>query len=155
MEKLRFDFDRGIIYRFDKKYNTYDIAGWKDTNGYNRIMINYKRIMMHRVIYEKYHNIELKPDQYIDHINGVKDDNRICNLRITTNSQNQQNTKCRNSLGHKHITLRPCGTYQVRIESYKFKKISKNFKTLEEAIEFRDKTCKELNEKYDCFYNIN
>jgi len=34
----------------------------------------------------------------IDHINGIKDDNRICNLRKVTNQQNQWNTK--NSKGY-------------------------------------------------------
>jgi hypothetical protein len=31
--------------------------------------------------------------EQIDHINGVKDDNRICNLRSVTNQQNQWNRK--------------------------------------------------------------
>jgi hypothetical protein len=155
MENLRFDFEKGIVYRHIKTHNTYNIAGYKRKDGYYHIRINNKRIMMHRVIYEKYHNIELKPSQEIDHINGVKDDNRICNLRIATRSQNMQNIKCYNRLGHKHIRLRPCGTYQVQIVCPKFKSICKTFKTLDEAIEFRNKTCKELNEKYDCFYNIN
>jgi hypothetical protein len=31
------------------------------------------------------------PIKYIDHINGIKDDNRICNLREATHSENLQN----------------------------------------------------------------
>jgi hypothetical protein len=154
MENLIFDFDRGIIYRFVKKYNTYDIAGYKQTNGYIYIMIYGKKYGLHRVLYQKYHNIELKPDQQIDHINGIRDDNRICNLRIATRSQNCQNTKCRNRLGHKHIFLTPSGNYRVLIESYKFKTICKNFKTLEEAIEFRNNQYKYINDKYGCYYQI-
>jgi hypothetical protein len=153
MENLRFDFDRGIIYRFIKSHNTYKIAGWKHQEGYIYIEINGKMYCLHRIIYEKYHNIELTRDQEIDHINGIRDDNRICNLRLATRSQNNQNTKCRNRLGHKYIYLKR-RTYEVSIFCFKFKTISKRFKTLEEAIEFRDKTLKELNEKYDCYYQI-
>jgi hypothetical protein len=151
MENLHFDFDRGIIYRFIKTYCTYEITGYKNRNGYIYIRINGKSYCLHRILYQKYHNIQLTRDQQIDHINGVKDDNRICNLRIATQSQNNQNTKSKNRLGHKHIRLTHEGNYQVRIESYKFKSICKTFKTLGEAINFRDKTLKELNEKYDCF----
>lgn len=154
MENLRFDFDRGIVYRHVKSHNTYDIAGSKYPNGYIYIMINGKMCLLHRVIYEKYHNIQLTRDQEIDHINGVKDDNRICNLRLATRSQNMQNKKCYNQLGEKHIRLTPSGTYQVQIESYKFKTIRKNFKTLGEAIEFRNNQYKYINDKYDCFYQM-
>jgi hypothetical protein len=154
MEDLIFDFDNGIIYRFVKKYNTYEVAGSKHPTGYIRIKINNKLYLLHRIIYEKYHNIELKPYQDIDHINNIRDDNRICNLRLATRSQNQQNVKCRNQLGEKHIYINRYDNYRVRIESYKFKTINKTFKTLDEAIDFRDKTLKYLNETYDCYYKI-
>jgi hypothetical protein len=154
MENLRFDFNSGIIYRHIKSHNTYKITGNKHQNGYIIIGINNKLYCLHRVLYEKYHNIKLKPDEHIDHINGIRDDNRICNLRIATNSQNNQNVKCYNQLGEKHISLTKYGTYQVKILSYKFKSINKTFKTLDDAIEFRDKTLKYLNETYDCYYNI-
>jgi hypothetical protein len=153
MEDLRFDFDRGIVYRFKKKYNTYEVARNKHPNGYIYIKINNKRYCLHRVLYEKYHNIKLKPDEHIDHINGIRDDNKITNLRIATNSQNIQNTKCRNQLGHKHIYLH-YGYYRVLIRSYKFKSISKTFKTLDEAINFRNNQYRYLNETYDCFYQM-
>lgn len=33
----------------------------------------------------------LKPDEYIDHINGVKCDNRLSNLRIVSEKENSKN----------------------------------------------------------------
>jgi len=43
-----------------------------------------------------YYYIYKKVVDYIDHINGIKDDNRICNLRETTNQKNQWNQhKCK------------------------------------------------------------
>jgi hypothetical protein len=46
-------------------------------------------VRMHRLI------IDVPHDMYVDHINGDPLDNRRCNLRICTNSQNQQNTASR------------------------------------------------------------
>lgn len=48
-----------------------------------------KRIMMHRFILKAQHEEE------VDHINGDRLDNRLCNLRIVTHSQNQRNKKKR------------------------------------------------------------
>lgn len=54
---------------------------------------------------KNYNKIELKAHQFawyymykecveeIDHINGIRDDNRICNLRSVTRQQNQWNRK--------------------------------------------------------------
>ena len=33
------------------------------------------------------------PDKDVDHINGIRDDNRWCNLRLADDTQNQQNAK--------------------------------------------------------------
>ena len=45
------------------------------------------------------------PEHQIDHINGIKDDNRFCNLREATNSQNNANKKktIKNVSGYKGV----------------------------------------------------
>lgn len=45
------------------------------------------------------------PDKSIDHINGLKTDNRIANLRLATNAQQKQNRprNLNNSSGYKGV----------------------------------------------------
>lgn len=67
------------------------------------------------------------PDNQIDHINGVRDDNRIINLRDVTNQQNQFNRKV------KGVTQRTNGKWRARI-GINGKRISLgDFDTEEEA----------------------
>jgi hypothetical protein len=66
-------------------------AGTLLYSGYMGISIGVKRWQAHRIAWALYHG-EWPKDQ-IDHINGVKTDNRICNLREATNSQNGKNIK--------------------------------------------------------------
>jgi len=77
----------------------------KTTLGYLSVRVDYKAFMVHRIIWALAYG-EWPVDQ-IDHINGIRDDNRLCNLRIATNSQNQCNGKLRNdnSSGVKGVTL--------------------------------------------------
>ena len=69
------------------KYNTgYLVVAVKSRNGYRH------RCLLHRICYALYHGRDPYPMQ-CDHINHDRADNRICNLRLVTNQENQQNTK--------------------------------------------------------------
>ena len=72
-------------------------AGWHRERGYRCIEIDWEQYRAHRLAWLFVHG-EWPPDQ-IDHINGVKDDNRIANLRAANNSQNQINTPGRSASG--------------------------------------------------------
>ena len=77
--------------------------------------------------------------QEVDHINRIRHDNRVENLRWATRSENQSNinVQINNKLGHQHIRLNH-GSYQVRIYRNGGYIYDKWFKTLDEAIMERD-----------------
>lgn len=65
-------------------------AGYKHSNGYRRVWVNGKKYLEHRVIFLYNHGYL---PEFIDHINGIKDNNKIENLRAVTISQNCMNKK--------------------------------------------------------------
>ncbi len=92
--RLSFDPDTGI-FRWKTPFGTKVKPGDKmgHVQGYGRIKIDLdgKQYMAHRLawfyVYGKW------PQSDIDHINGDPSDNRICNLREATDSQNLANSK--------------------------------------------------------------
>lgn len=96
---FHYDRENGKLYwknHWDKAVRTKMLGkevGAIERKGYRVFLLNYKTYKVHRIIYL----IEvgfLPPKNYmIDHINGVKTDNRFINLRVVTNRQNCQNKK--------------------------------------------------------------
>lgn len=62
-------------------------AKWLNPDGYNIVQCNKKRCFAHRIIWEM-HNGPIPNGMEIDHINRVRDDNRIENLQLITHKQN-------------------------------------------------------------------
>ena len=81
------------------------IAGYKNSNGYIFLHINHKNYSAHRVAWFYVYGVWPK---FLDHINRVKDDNRICNLKNVNRSENGQNReKClNNKTGYKGVSIR-------------------------------------------------
>ena len=69
------------------------IAGCKSVYGYITLKINGVGYYAHRIAWYMYYSVEPDSSLDIDHINGIRSDNRICNLRLVTRSQNTQNLK--------------------------------------------------------------
>ena len=69
-----------------------------DDHGYIRPMINGKHIRAHRLAWLYIYGY--MPINQIDHVNCIRSDNRIVNLREATPAQNNQNKKkpCKNNM---------------------------------------------------------
>lgn len=91
-----FDYKNGqLFWRIDKSYKTKagSIAGCLCKNsGYVKVGINKKQYQCHRLIWI-WNNGDILSDFEIDHINGIRNDNRIENLRLVTSQENKFNRK--------------------------------------------------------------
>jgi len=66
-----------------------DVVEGFDKDGYLRVQIQGRKYKLHRIIWLMMSGV--LPKDNIDHVNGIKDDNRWCNLREATPSENQHN----------------------------------------------------------------
>ena len=66
-----------------------EVIGHVTTNGYMRIFIDGRYYRAHRLAWLYMHG--KFPDDQLDHINRIKSDNRIANLREATQCLNEQN----------------------------------------------------------------
>lgn len=89
---LDYDPETGLFTWKCKKQGvkTGEIAGNINTDGYVRIVINYKPYAAHRLAWLYMYN--KWPCNQLDHINRIKKDNRLVNLREVTAIQNSWNT---------------------------------------------------------------
>lgn len=81
-----------------------EIANCKQNQGYIRISIDGERYLAHRLAF--LFMTGKMPNYEIDHINGVREDNRWCNLRECKSYQNKHNMKkpSSNSSGIKGVS---------------------------------------------------
>ena len=82
--------------------------------GYSRVVYKKSSYKAHRVAYKMHYSAE--PPPVIDHINGVKSDNRICNLRAATHSENSLNRQ-----GQHGVTFHPDRSGGCWIATYRSK----------------------------------
>ena len=106
-EVLFYSPDTGLFIRRKQGRGTRckigDVAGSTQVTGYVAIQVLSIMYRAHRLawlyVYGEW------PQDQIDHVNGIRDDNRICNLRQATNSENKMNTKImkNNTSGYKGV----------------------------------------------------
>ncbi|PPC95237.1 MAG: Fis family transcriptional regulator [Methylotenera sp.] len=92
-------------------------AGAHDTSGHLQIKIDSRLYLAHRLAWLFVHgNL---PAKQIDHINGIRDDNRFENLREASFKQNMQNQKkprTTNSTGFLGVSFhKPNSLYRAQI----------------------------------------
>ena len=67
-------------------------VGTKHHSGYYQTQINKKLYMVHRLIWIMHYG-DIPEAMEIDHINHVRDDNTLSNLRLVTKQENRRNQK--------------------------------------------------------------
>ncbi len=144
------DFDNGILYWKERPISHFRTAHgmrifnsqhankpilYKNNDGYIGLAINNKQMKAHRIIYFLFYR--KWPDGEIDHINGIRDDNRICNLRDASkehNQQNQRKPRSDNKSGFLGVSYRKdTGMYRATIALNGVKKNIGSFSTPEIA----------------------
>ncbi len=108
-------------------------AGCVKPNGYRIIGIENKHFPAHRVAWAMHFGVW--PERDIDHINRIGSDNRIANLRLATQSQNNANqgVYCTNRHGTKGVTPLRHGRWQAQIQVNGKNHYLGSFKSKEDA----------------------
>lgn len=105
-----------------------DEAGSLQNNGYVSIHINGKKYLAHRLAH--LYMMDVWPKNFVDHINGIRTDNRWLNLRECNNSQNMQN------LHRTDKNIYPNGSgYMVKVSKDNKEFYMGTYRTKEEARE--------------------
>ena len=131
----RFTYKDGQLFKHNGKR-----AGSLYPSGYRCIAINKIRYYEHKIIWLYHYGV--LPACQIDHINQIKDDNRIENLRLCLrndldNSQNQSIQK-NNTSGHIGVYKSPTkGKWCAEIKSNKRRIHLGTFNTYEDAVSAR------------------
>lgn len=105
---LSYDPETGV-FRWKKstsnRVKVGDIAGTAQNQGYRVIKIDGSKYLAHRLAWKMHYGND--PKDYIDHINGIKNDNRIQNLRECTHAENLRNRgkNKNNKSGYKGVYL--------------------------------------------------
>lgn len=139
-ELYNYDPETGVFTRKVKSSNGLlpgTVAGSPKGNGYLRIQIDGKVYQCHRLAWLYVYGVW--PENQIDHINHVRDDNRICNLRDVTAKQNSRNVKLseNNDSGAKGVYYEGNKGYSARIWFDGKSKRLGLFPTFEKAVEAR------------------
>lgn len=117
-ELLSYDPETGILRwkaKPSRQVSIGDIAGYINQDGYVAIKIAGKGYCAHRIAWMLTYG-EF-PSGYLDHINGVRHDNRIINLRVACPSQNAANGPIRsnNTTGVKGLVQAKSGNWFGRV----------------------------------------
>ena len=109
------------------------IIDFIENNGYVRVRVDGKMYGVHQVVFVMFNGYLPK---IIDHVNNIKADNRIENLREATKSENGYNTKLpvNSKSGIKNVCwVKKLNSWQVKLKVKSICKVIGYFKDLELA----------------------
>jgi len=88
-----FKLEGGKLFRLLKRGGKWREVNTKSSRdrGYCQVSWNGSSFQLHRILYSLYHEGDVDPSLDIDHLDGVKDNNCIENLRLGTTRENCQN----------------------------------------------------------------
>jgi len=141
IERLRqlLDYDPVMGYFTWKEFRRWsakkgDIAGTITSKGYINISIDGVDYKAHRLAWKISYNED--PINQVDHIDRNKTNNKLSNLRIVNNQQNQINTNIQrnNSSGVKGVYFNKKQNKWIARIGFNYKKVNLgSFETIEEA----------------------
>lgn len=133
---VEFAKSAGEAQRWNKRFAGREIVV-TTTHGYKVVTIFDKQYPAHRICFALHYGKHPQGD--IDHINGIRTDNRLSNLREATKRQNATNRKLisRNASGVCGVSITPYGTYSAYISTGEKRISLGSFKTVEEAATVR------------------
>ena len=110
------------------------IAGCLMAHGYLRFKFRHIDTTCHRAAWAHFYGEW--PTAELDHINGIRSDNRISNLRLATRNQNSYNQVSRSKSGFKGVWQKGKRFRACITKNYKTIHIG-TFNTIEEAVNAR------------------
>ena len=135
-QMLWYDSETGLFRwrneRNNGKIKPWSVAGSPDDRGYMQVCIGETHYRSHRLAW--LYMMGTMPSDSIDHINMNKGDNRWCNLRAATSSQNKWNTALRkdNKTGVKGVRF-VSGKYRAAVKVAGVEHYLGRFDTIDEA----------------------
>ncbi len=91
-QKFKYDPETGFLTHLLGRFKGERAGSCSKKDGYRYMSIDGQTYMEARIVWKLWHGYE--PD-FIDHINGIRDDNRIANLRNVSQGENNRNAKVR------------------------------------------------------------
>ena len=113
--------------------------GYLGVQGYYKIQVDNTQYPAHRLVWVWVYG-SIPDDMMIDHINRIRADNRLSNLRLVTHAQNQQNknVNIRNKVGYTGVfwyASKQVWTANITVNNVHIH--LGTFKTLEQAVKMR------------------
>lgn len=145
--------NNGQFLNWNARYPGRKVGFSSKPGGYLQTVVSGVNLLCHRIIWT-WHYGEIPEGFQVDHINRVRDDNRIENLRLASIYENRHNsgTSKNNTSGHKGVYFRKdTGKWRAEIVVEHKRHNIGTFDTKEEAVEEYVKESLRLTGKFSPF----